>query len=168
MIWVQEGISRKLSSRASLGFILLWTSFWDGDRASHVTAFHMLLKPRAVEEFVTCCPRVSIAAKRHSDHSNSHKGRHFIGIGSQFQRLSRFYSWKTMEDLASCRKTWCCRRSREFYRLAGSRKHWHTRHTEVLRHAQQLTSSNKATPTSHGPAHPNHHNSCVVSPTSVK
>ena len=31
---------------------------------------------------------VSIAVKRHHGHSNAYKGKHFIGVGLQFQRFS--------------------------------------------------------------------------------
>ena len=38
--------------------------------------------------------RVSVAMKRHHDHGNSHKGKHLIGAGLQFQRFSPLLSWQ--------------------------------------------------------------------------
>jgi len=37
--------------------------------------------------------RVSIAVKSHRDQGNSYKGKHLIGIGLQFQRLSSLSPW---------------------------------------------------------------------------
>jgi hypothetical protein len=38
--------------------------------------------------------RVSIAMKRHHDHSNSYKGKQLIRAGFQFQRFSLLLSWQ--------------------------------------------------------------------------
>jgi hypothetical protein len=38
--------------------------------------------------------RVSVAVKRHRDHSNSYKGKHLIGTGLQVQRFSSLSSWR--------------------------------------------------------------------------
>ena len=35
-----------------------------------------------------------IAVKRHHDHHNSYKGKHLIGTGLQFQRLSPLSTWQ--------------------------------------------------------------------------
>jgi hypothetical protein len=35
----------------------------------------------------------SIAVKRHHDHGNFYKGKHFIGVNLQFQRFSPLSSW---------------------------------------------------------------------------
>jgi hypothetical protein len=35
--------------------------------------------------------RVSIAVKRHHDHCNSYKGKHFIGAGLQFRGLIHYH-----------------------------------------------------------------------------
>jgi hypothetical protein len=37
--------------------------------------------------------RISIAVKRHHDRANSYKGKHLIGAGLQFQRVSPLASW---------------------------------------------------------------------------
>ena len=37
--------------------------------------------------------RVSIAVKRHHDHGNSYKGKHFTGASLQSQRFSPLLSW---------------------------------------------------------------------------
>ena len=40
-----------------------------------------------------CLSEGFIAVKRHHDHSNSYKGKHLVGAGLQFQRLSPLSSW---------------------------------------------------------------------------
>ena len=44
--------------------------------------------------WVVVLVRVSIAVKRHHDHGNSYKGKHFIGAGLWFQRFSPLSSWQ--------------------------------------------------------------------------
>ena len=39
------------------------------------------------------CLVVFMVAKRHHDHSNSYKGKHFIEAGLQIQRFSPLSSW---------------------------------------------------------------------------
>ena len=39
---------------------------------------------------VCVCLRVSIAVKRHHDHSNSYKGKHLIGVAYSFTGLAHF------------------------------------------------------------------------------
>ena len=41
-----------------------------------------------------CLSSGFIAVKRHHDQGNSYKGKHLIGAGLQFQRLSPFSSWQ--------------------------------------------------------------------------
>ena len=40
------------------------------------------------------CLKVSLAMKRHHDHSNSYKGKHLFQAGLQFQKFSALSSWQ--------------------------------------------------------------------------
>jgi hypothetical protein len=67
------------------------------------------------------CLRVSISVKRRHDQEDSYKGKHLIGAGLHFQRLSPFLSWQEAWQHAgrhSARK----RAESSTLELSGSRK----------------------------------------------
>jgi hypothetical protein len=58
---------------------------------SDVTEIHDLFHFGAITHLIPVLVRVSIAVKRHHDHSNSFKGKHFIGSWLTDQRCSSLW-----------------------------------------------------------------------------
>ena len=46
---------------------------------------------RSLSKLLGVLVRVSIAVKRHQDHSNSYKGKHLTGAGLQFRGLVNYH-----------------------------------------------------------------------------
>jgi len=53
----------------------------------------LMLRKKRLGAEARCLSQSPMAVKRHHGHSNSYKGKHFVGAGLQFQRLSSFSFW---------------------------------------------------------------------------